>query len=717
MYCRNCGTELFKGAEFCTSCGLVFGNGCDFCPSCGKKIGEGKTCTHCGFDLTLYPSTSEMLGGEMPLATSPCPHCGKDTPSGTRYCAFCGEYIFKKGGVVLNSSTIKTATTPTSQAPAVPLTKGQKIRNTIIAILVAIILVTGIAYLIYEGTKKELIFNATDGGFAVVRGSWEGEALVIPSTYKDKPVTEVDNFAFSNYEKLETLVIPEGVKIIDNGAFFNCVNLKEVTLPSTLTHIGSNAFYNCENLVKVNYTGTVDEWAEIDFFYTEFSGHQSNPLFYANDLFVDGEKVTDLVLTTATKISAYAFAGANFESVTVPSTVNNIGVGAFYKNNKLKEITVPFVGESLTNTNNTHFGYIFGAQVPTYVQDDVPYSLKTVTITGGEYIGVSAFENCKNLTKVVLPNTLRTIDVCAFQYCNNLISITIPSGVTNIDGTAFIECNKLVEVYNLSSLQITAGYSDNSAGFYAKVVHNDINEPSILTTENDYVTFNDNGKKTLISYLGDESNIVVPSDVEVVYDYAFYENRNLTSVVIPDGVAKIGASAFSYCENLTSLSMPSAMDNIGNWAFANCNKLVSIVIPNGVTVIGDYAFNCCESLTSVTLPTTLEKIEIWAFSNCTSLTQIVIPTSVTAIRGAAFWGCTALTQITIPSAVKEIGSDTFFRCDSLSSIVFEDPNGWWYQTSSESGVIYNIAPTELSNPSTAATALTVTYVQMGLKKS
>ena len=227
MYCKNCGKELFKGAEFCTSCGLIFGNGCDFCPSCGHKVGEEKICNYCSFDLTKYPTTLEMEGKEIGEDLSACPFCGKETPNHTRYCAFCGEYIFKKGDKLVQNSNAKTSNS-SYQAQVIPLTKGQKIRNKIIAILVAVILIAGIGYLIYEGTKKELIFNATDGGFAVVRGSWGGKDLVIPSTYKDKPVTEVDNFAFSNYERLETLVIPEGVKIIDNGAFFNCVNLKEV---------------------------------------------------------------------------------------------------------------------------------------------------------------------------------------------------------------------------------------------------------------------------------------------------------------------------------------------------------------------------------------------------------------------------------------------------------------------------------------------------------
>ena len=107
------------------------------------------------------------------------------------------------------------------------------------------------------------------------------------------------------------------------------------------------------------------------------------------------------------------------------------------------------------------------------------------------------------------------------------------------------------------------------------------------------------------------------------------KDKNITSIVIPDGVTTIGGRAFSDCKSLTS-----------------------VTIPDSVTEIGWYAFSDCTSLTSVTIPSSVKKIDSGAFSGCTSLTSVTIPDSVTTIGSYAFWGCTSLTSVTIPRNCK-----------------------------------------------------------------
>ena len=167
----------------------------------------------------------------------------------------------------------------------------------------------------------------------------------------------------------------------------------------------------------------------------------------------------------------------------------------------------------------------------------------------------------------------------------------------------------------------------------------------------------------------------------------------LTNIVIPatykkytvveimggelDQLAGAASGGFAHCKNLVSVSIPDTVTSIGDYAFWNCNSLTSITIPDGVTSIGEDAFRDCSSLTSITIPEGVTSIGYGAFDGCSSLTSITIPSSVTSIGRYAFSGCTVLTNITIPSSVTSIGFAAFSGCTGLASVTFEDPNGWY----------------------------------------
>ena len=77
--------------------------------------------------------------------------------------------------------------------------------------------------------------------------------LVIPTTYNNKPVTEIGAGAFRNASFLTSIVIPESVTHIGEGAFRGCSNLKSISIPESVTHIGKEAFYECDNLAYSEY--------------------------------------------------------------------------------------------------------------------------------------------------------------------------------------------------------------------------------------------------------------------------------------------------------------------------------------------------------------------------------------------------------------------------------------------------------------------------------
>lgn len=118
------------------------------------------------------------------------------------------------------------------------------------------------------------------------------------------------------------------------------------------------------------------------------------------------------------------------------------------------------------------------------------------------------------------------------------------------------------------------------------------------------------------SYDRELTSIVIPEGVTKIDSYAFYECENLSSVTIPEGVKEIGDSAFYGCSNLSSVTIPEGVDEIGDLAFYGCENLSSVTIPEGVEVIGDSAFYGCENLSSVTIPDSVKSIGDGAFSGC-----------------------------------------------------------------------------------------------------
>ena len=89
----------------------------------------------------------------------------------------------------------------------------------------------------------------------------------------------------------------------------------------------------------------------------------------------------------------------------------------------------------------------------------------------------------------------------------------------------------------------------------------------------------------------DINTIIIPDGVTTIGNFAFTDCTNLTSILIPDGVTSIGEFAFSGCTNLTSITIPNTVISIGDHAFSD-NNLTSIIIPNSVTSIGNGAFDC-----------------------------------------------------------------------------------------------------------------------------
>ena len=88
----------------------------------------------------------------------------------------------------------------------------------------------------------------------------------LPSTLKELTIisgTEIGNDAFSGFEKLIRVELPDGLTKIGDYAFSDCSDLESITIPDSVTSIGEEAFERCYALSEVIYDGTDEEWKKI----------------------------------------------------------------------------------------------------------------------------------------------------------------------------------------------------------------------------------------------------------------------------------------------------------------------------------------------------------------------------------------------------------------------------------------------------------------------
>lgn len=153
----------------------------------------------------------------------------------------------------------------------------------------------------------------------------------------------------------------------------------------------------------------------------------------------------------------------------------------------------------------------------------------------------------------------------------------------------------------------------------------------------------EDGTIEVVSYIGDEPDIVIPSEIA---------GRKVTSV----------GSCLVFTNTKvkeTSVTIPDSVTSIKKQAFMGGRWLTEITIPDSVTDIGGAAFRNCESLTSITIPDGVTRIEADTFINCKSLESMTIPDSVTYIGERAFYNCPGMKSVTIGNNVREIGDEAF----------------------------------------------------------
>ncbi len=186
---------------------------------------------------------------------------------------------------------------------------------------------------------------------------------------------------------------------------------------------------------------------------------------------------------------------------------------------------------------------------------------------------------------------------------------------------------------------------------------------------------NNNGKNYAVKSIGccTDTDIVIPEmheglPVVCILQEAFMNNKEITSVVIPDGVVSILECAFMECTALREVALGKDLKNIWDSAFTGCKSLEEIVFPDGLEYIYDHAFNGCATLKEIILPDSVTLVKQYAFANCTSLESISFSDGMSLIEMNTCYGCSSLKAIDFGASVTTVRKDAFYGCQALERL-------------------------------------------------
>lgn len=439
-------------------------------------------------------------------------------------------------------------------------------------------------------------------------------------------------------------VVPEGTLIIGKQAFSDRHYIKKIVLPNSLTAIEDQAFERCMALTDINIPLSLRSIGKYSFSYCN-----SLPAIELNEGLL--------------KISSHAFHNCiALAMIKIPDSVNEIG------DNPFTFFDEGWITDVMVSEDHPCLEYEGGALYSKpdkrliYVSPTAGTGIFTVK-EGTKIIGAYAFDECKGLEGVKIPESVSVISNGAFVDCQSLEDAVIPESVNEIGDFAFAGCSGL----------------------------KDINIPKAVTRI---------GEQTFMQ-CETLTSLTIPENVKEIATEAFLSCSALTEVKTGEGLKSIGDRAFGFCSALKAVDIPESLKDIGANPFIGCKELNDInvspdhtafkildgalvsrkdmrfifcskalnsssyEIPQGIKIIGAYAFCECTELVSVKIPSSVEGIDEAAFNTCTSLNEIELPEDLKYLETGVFGDCGALTSLKVPGSVVYIGEGAFAWCDEL----------------------------------------------------
>ena len=413
-------------------------------------------------------------------------------------------------------------------------------------------------------------------------------------------VKYIGKYAFASNYYFKTLNISNSVSnlVIDEYAFTESDRLPSVSLPKGVKELRKAAFYSCDSLRSFSFAD------------------DSSIMEIPNDCFnfcVSLEKLTlpDAVQTVGNTAFGHCYAMTEITFGTGLTTLPNDWY-LFTYCEKLKTITLP--GANFPFTGNIWFSndivfYVHADLVDTYRASDYtkgfhiialgqPYEFNVITANGGELLG----------------------KIEAIGDPNNVLSLTVKGPINGTDIDVLHSLSNLREL-NLTNARIVAGGDSYHQWSVAS--------SGIATINSNYGPWNteDNVVGYAMFYnMPSLERLSLPSGIVKIGDWGVAQNENrnlkLAYVSLPTGVTEIGNAAFwdagddeSVAEMMVTLG--ENVKTIGVSAFESCDKLMSITLPEKLDTIFDSAFQTT-GLTALTIPASVDSIGNRAFADCSS---------------------------------------------------------------------------------------------------
>ncbi len=427
----------------------------------------------------------------------------------------------------------------------------------------------------YEGSDANVIipskftydnveYTVTEVGYTSFDGNKKLQSVTIPSTVKtivdqafddctalstvnlSKGLEVIGVAAFKNCTKLESLTIPDGVKVIESSAFKGS-GLKSFVMPDSVTDLSDYVFSGCKSLASVTLSKNIKEIGSDLFDSCEslksvqipngVTAIRGGAFYCCHEL--ESVNIPDGV----TKIGSYAFTECyKLGSVIIPDSVTTIGESAY---RDCKSVKTLIIGSSVTKIG---FGAFDGCEsIESLV---IPPSVKTI-----EY----SFDQCRSLKQVTFSEGLQFLS--GFNGCASLESVVLPNSVTKL-ASAFSSCEKL------KSVSIGSGLADlgeyrlfQDCPLLSKLTVSPDN-PNFKSVDN--VLYTKTGKTLVLYPMGKEDKTYnVLEGTTSIYEYAFYDNEHIETIIMPEGLKEIGQFAFIMCLNIRCMSFPQSLTTIG----------------------------------------------------------------------------------------------------------------------------------------------------------
>lgn len=296
-----------------------------------------------------------------------------------------------------------------------------------------------------------------------------------------------------------------------------------------------------------------------------------------------------------------------------------------------------------------------------------------------------SFDN-SHLDQAILPDSLEEIAKRAFDN-SHLKKLIVPKSIKEIDDDAFYNCRDFEEFSFEGDIKINYSYVDTDDMMLNRISHELLPTPEcytlaclkvypnlkkmrgkfiaaaktgkkekileyLLSLKSDQpakkgefkITDTEDNKAIIQKYIGEETEIVIPSEINgkkiiAIDKNTFKENPYLEKVTVSEGIEEIGTGAFEKCYLLEEVRLPESTVKIGSSAFSECSLLKTVNLPKNLTEISKKVFNQCVSLENINIPEKLTKIEEQAFYYCQNLDNINLPDTIKFLGNGCFYNC------------------------------------------------------------------------------